>query len=71
MIDQWCAQSIHQALDHAGKVFVYSPGLSQGDLDKVGATKIENLQGTVNDLLAGHFEVAAAPDGPYVVGMIK
>jgi nickel-dependent lactate racemase len=71
MIDQWCAQSIHQALDYAGKVLVYSPGLSQGDLDKVGATKIEDLQGTINDLVAGHSKVAAAPEGPYVVGMIK
>jgi nickel-dependent lactate racemase len=71
VIDQWCAQSIYQALAHAGKVFVYSPGLSQEDLDRVGATKIEDLQGTLNDLLASHPKVAAAPEGPYVVGMIQ
>ena len=71
VIDQWCAQSIYQALDHAGKVYVYSPGLSQADLEKVGAIKIEDVQETVDKLLESHATVAAVPDGPYVVGMIR
>jgi nickel-dependent lactate racemase len=71
VIDQWCAQNIYQVLDHAGKVYVYSPGLSQEDLEKMGAIKINNVQGTVNELIRGHENVVLVPDGPYVVGIIK
>ncbi len=71
VIDQWCAQNIYQVMDYAGKVYVYSPGLSREDLEKIGATKIEDLQETVNGLLASHENVVVVPDGPYVVGMIK
>jgi ribosomal protein L30/L7E len=58
-------------MDYAGQVYVYSPGLSQEDLEKMGATKIENVQETVNGLLSSHENVVVVPDGPYVVGMIK
>lgn len=71
VIDQWCAQNIYQALDHAGQVYVYSPGLTKGDLDKMGIVKVEDVQETVNRLLPEHENVVAVPDGPYVVGMIK
>jgi nickel-dependent lactate racemase len=70
VIDQWCAQNIYQALDHAGRVYVYSPGLSGEDLGKMGAVKIEDVQGTVDELLQSHEKVAAIPDGPYVVGIL-
>ena len=69
VIDQWCAQSIYQALNHAGQVYVYSPGLSQAALEKTGATKIENVQETVDQLLESHASVVAVPEGPYVVGI--
>ena len=69
VIDQWCAQSIYQAIEHAGRVYVYSPGLSQADLEKTGAIKIENIQETVDRLWDSHPEVLAVPDGPYVVGI--
>jgi nickel-dependent lactate racemase len=69
VIDQWCAQSIYQAMDHAGRVYVYSPGLSRGDLEKTGAVKIDNVQETVDQLLKSHDTVVAVPDGPYVVGI--
>jgi len=71
IIDQWCAQNIFQALDHAGQVYVYSSGLSQEDLDKMGAAKIKNVQETVDNLLAEHEKVVTVPDGPYVVGMVE
>lgn len=71
VIDQWCAQNIYQVMDYVGQVYVYSPGLSQEDLEKMGATKIENVQETVNGLLSSHENVVVVPDGPYVVGMIK
>jgi nickel-dependent lactate racemase len=71
VIDQWCAQNVYQVMDYAGQVYVYSPGLSQEDLEKMGATKIENVQETVNGLLSSHENVVVVPDGPYVVGMIK
>ena len=71
VIDQWCAQSIYQAFKHTGQVYVYSPGLSRTDLEKTGAIKIENVQETVDRLLASHANVVAVPDGPYLVGMIS
>ena len=69
-IDQWCAQNIYEALDHAGRVFVYSPGLLEKDLNSIGITKIENLQGTVDTLVKNAADVAVSPDGPYLVGMV-
>ena len=70
VIDQWCAQNIYQALDHAGKIFIYSPGLSKEDVDRFQGIKILDCQATVNDLLKSHANVAVIPDGPYVVGKI-
>ncbi len=70
VIDQWCAQNIYQALDHAGQVYVYSTGLSAEDLQKMGAHKVYDLQETVDSLLPGHENVAVSPEGPYVVGML-
>jgi nickel-dependent lactate racemase len=71
VIDQWCAQNIYQVLDHAGEVYVYSSGLSYEDLKNTGATKVKDLQATVERLLKTHSCVAAVPDGPYVVGKIR
>ena len=71
VIDQWCAQKIYQALDHAGQVFIYSPGLSHDDLKNMGAVKIEDAQETIDKLLPSHANVVAVPDGPYVVGKVK
>jgi nickel-dependent lactate racemase len=71
VIDQWCAQNIYQVLDYAGKVYVYSPGLSYEDIMKMGAIKIEDAQRTLNGLLLDHTKVAVSPDGPYVVGMVR
>jgi lactate racemase len=70
VIDQWCAQNIFQALDHAGRVYVYSPGLSAEDLEKMGAVKIQDVQGALDELLGSHEKVAVIPDGPYVVGIL-
>ncbi len=70
VIDQWCAQNIFQALDHAGRVYVYSPGLSAEDLEKMGAMKIQDVQGALDELLGSHEKVAVIPDGPYVVGIL-
>ncbi len=71
VIDQWCAQNIYQALAHAAKVYIYSPGLSTDDVSRFQGKKIEDVQGTINKLLQAHKKVAVIPDGPYVVGKIK
>ena len=71
VIDQWCAQNIYQALDHSGKIYVYSPGLSAADLNNFGAVKIEDVQATVDKLLPDHVNAVVVPDGPYVVGKVK
>lgn len=71
VIDQWCAQNVYQVLDYAGKVYIYSPGLSYEDVMKTGAIKIEDLQSTVTRLLDTHGRAVVVPDGPYVIGMVK
>ena len=71
VIDQWCAQSIYQALDHAGEVYVYSPGLAAADVTKMGAIPVTDLQQTVTALTARHARVALSPEGPYVVGVVR
>ncbi|MDJ0623396.1 MAG: nickel-dependent lactate racemase [Desulfocapsaceae bacterium] len=71
VIDQWCAQNIYQALGHAGKIYIYSPGLAKEDVDKFQGIKIENVQATLDELLKTHKKIAVIPDGPYVVGKIK
>jgi len=70
VIDQWCAQNIFQALDHAGKVYVYSPGLSAPSLKGIGAEKVEDPQAVVDQLIKTHDKVVVIPDGPYVVGKV-
>jgi hypothetical protein len=71
VIDQWCAQNIYQALDHAGKIYIYSPGLSLDDVSRFGGIKIENCQATIDQLLKDHTHVAVIPEGPYVVGKVQ
>lgn len=71
VIDQWCAQNIYQALGHAGKIYIYSPGLAKEDVDKFQGVKIDNVQETLDELLKTHKKVAVIPDGPYVVGKVK
>jgi lactate racemase len=71
VIDQWCAQNIYQALDHAGKVYLYAPGLTPDDIRQLGAIQVHNLQETVDALLAGHDRAVVIPDGPYTVGMVQ
>ena len=71
VIDQWCAQNIYQALDHAGTVYIYSPGLTGEDVDRFQGVKVENVQKTLDELLEKYTKVAVIPDGPYVVGKIK
>ena len=71
VIDQWCAQNIYQVLDYAGDVYIYSPGLSHEDVQKMGAIKIDDAQDTVNRLLQSDPITAVVPEGPYVVGMVK
>lgn len=71
VIDQWCAQNIYQALDHAGQIYVYSPGLDEADLTQMGIKKIDDLQHTVNSLIETHKNTVVVPEGPYVVGEVK
>jgi nickel-dependent lactate racemase len=71
VIDQWCAQNIYQALAHAGQIFVYSPGLSEKDLQHMGINKVDDFQKTVDTLLQTHEKAVVVPDGPYVVGKVK
>jgi len=70
VIDQWCAQNIYQAADHAGPIYVYSPALSDNDLKSMGMIKIDDVQETVNDLIKTYPNTIVVPEGPYVVGMV-
>jgi nickel-dependent lactate racemase len=71
VIDQWCAQSIYQALDHAGEVHIYSPGLAAQDVERMGAIPVGDLKQSVNALAGRHARVAFSPEGPYVVGVVR
>lgn len=71
VIDQWCAQNIYQAADHAGPIYIYSPALSNDDLKSMGMIKIDDVQETVNDLIRTNPNTIVVPDGPYVVGMVE
>ncbi|MFW2368534.1 MAG: nickel-dependent lactate racemase [Desulforhopalus sp.] len=71
VIDQWCAQNIYQALDHAAKIFIYSPGLSKQEINGFHGIKVNDMQATVDELLKHHTRVAVIPDGPYVVGKVR
>jgi len=70
VIDQWCAQNIYQAADHAGPIYVYSPALSNENLKSMGMIKIDDVQETVNDLIKTYPNTIVVPEGPYVVGMV-
>lgn len=69
-IDQWCLQTTYQAVDHAGRVYVYSPHLREEDLTGLGMTKIDDIQAAIDNLLPTHPSVAVSPEGPYVVGLV-
>jgi nickel-dependent lactate racemase len=71
VIDQWCAQNIYQVLEHAGKVYIYSSGLTAEDATKMGVTKVDDLQGTIDRLLKEDNRSVVVPDGPYVVGRVR
>ncbi|NCO61438.1 MAG: hypothetical protein COZ70_04425 [Deltaproteobacteria bacterium CG_4_8_14_3_um_filter_51_11] len=72
VIDQWCAQNIFQVLDYAGSVHVYSPGLTEKDLNNFGAQKINDIQAAIDALVAATpGRIVVIPAGPYVVGMVK
>lgn len=71
VIDQWCAQNIYQALEQAGKIYVYSPGLSNDDVSRFGGIKVTDCQQTVDMLIESHSRVVVIPEGPYVVGKVN
>lgn len=70
VMDQWCLQTTYQALAHAADVYVYSPYLSQEDLEGLGITKIDNVQAAIDSLLKEGTRVVVSPEGPYVVGQL-
>lgn len=71
VIDQWCLQTTYQALDHAEKVYVYSPYLTAEQLEPMGFIKIDDVQATVDELLKESESMVVVPEGPYVVGLVK
>jgi len=70
VIDQWCAQNIYQALEHAGRIYIYSPGLTKEDVEGFQAVKVEDLQEKISELVKSHKRIAVIPEGPYVVGKV-
>ena len=71
VIDQWCAQNIYQALAHAARIYIHSPGLSKEDVERFQGIKVEDVQQTVNELVKNHKRIAVIPEGPYVVGKVR
>jgi nickel-dependent lactate racemase len=71
VIDQWCLQTTYQALQHAGKIYVYSPYLDRQALRAMGFEPIDDVQSTLDALLPDANSVVAVPEGPYVVGVVN
>jgi nickel-dependent lactate racemase len=69
--DQWCAQNIFQALDHAGRIFVYSSGLKEINIKPRGIFIIDDIQSTIDSQIKDGMQVVVVPEGPYVVGLIE
>ncbi len=71
VIDQWCLQTTYQALHHANKIYVYSEHLSRAGLEGMGFVKVEDLHACVDSLVPKSPNIVVAPQGPYVVGLVK
>ena len=70
IIDQWCAQTIFQALTQAGRVYLYSERLAPDDITKMGLIRLDDPQALIDELVASHESIIAVPEGPYVVGLV-
>jgi len=67
-IDEWQTQMQIKAMD-AGRVFLYTQGLSQSERAATGLTLIDDIDQTIHSLVMGKSDrtVAVIPEGPYVV----
>lgn len=70
VIDQWCSQTIYQALAQAGEVHLYAPGLPAEDIERMGMIRVEDPRAAAAELCRRHESVVAVPEGPYVVGIV-
>jgi len=70
VIDQWCSQTVFQALAQAGEIHLYAPGLDPGDIERMGMIRVEDPQAAADELAGRHGSMVAVPDGPYVVGLV-
>lgn len=70
VIDQWGAQAYFQVLERAGKILLYSPNLSQEQIDPFGITLIPNLDKTIAALCRQSRLTYVIPEGPYVAPVL-
>ena len=72
LIDEWQTEMLLKAL-RAGKIRLYTTGLSQGDLDNVVVEHVSSLEEAVADSIRVHKDpdIAVVPEGPYVIPFCK
>ncbi len=70
VVDQWGAQVYFQTLERAGRILLYSPNLSQEQVDPFAITLVTDLEQTLSDLCAQSNSIYVVPEGPYVASVL-
>ncbi len=70
VIDQWGAQVYFQTLERADRILLYSPNLTQEQVDPFGITLVTDLTATLAELCARSESVYVVPEGPYVASVL-
>jgi nickel-dependent lactate racemase len=65
-IDQWGAQAYFRAMQKAGKVWLYSPGMNYVQARKFKLTKVESLNALFAGLASTSQKIHLLPEGPYM-----
>ncbi len=66
VIDQWGAQVYFQTLERCGRILLYSPHLTQQDIDPFGMTLVTDPAAVLPELCAQSQNIYIVPEGPYV-----
>lgn len=70
VIDQWGAQAYFQALERAGQILLYSPNLTQEQVDPFGVRLVRDLDATIAALSEQSSCIYLVPEGPYVASVL-
>jgi nickel-dependent lactate racemase len=69
--EQWAVHVFYRCKAHFDEISLYSPRLPVEDFQRLGVTRVENLQETVDRLTSRCKRVVVVPEGPYVLGRVQ